>query len=355
VNLPPTALPLSVDGAEDTQTEIVLLGTDPEGAPLAFEIIALPSAGTLAGTNNIYIYTPQTNYFGIDSFSYRVSDQRFASEPATVTLNITPRNDPPTIGSVSPQTVRKNGQVGPISIEVADVDRPISELLLFAQSSNPALVETNSIVFTAEGATRSVLVTPVSNVTGTAVITLTVSDGQLSNVTTFELTVTNTAPVAGGDEISTKAGTIVIPLATLLANDRDEDGDQLVIVSVSSPSALGRNVILSNEQIIYEGSYSSGEDSFIYTIEDSSHERSSAEVLLTLKSEPKIASVAVAEGEVTLNLAGEPDRMFSVWSSTDARTWSESGGGTMDSEGHAFYKEKIGSVERHRFFKIEWN
>jgi hypothetical protein len=353
-NLPPTATSLTLETFEDAPVEITLSGTDPDGDVLAYEIVTQPSSGTLVGTNRTYTYTPQTNFFGADSFSFRVRDQKFASEPATVTLNIAPKNDVPVIGAVAPQTVRKNSAIGPVSIEVADVDRPISELLLFAQSSNPLLVGTNDIVFDLLGATRSMIVTPISNATGVAEITVFVSDGQLSNVTRFQITVTNTPPIAKADLISSDAGTMIIPVAQLLTNDVDADGDSLSVMAVSAHSQLGRSIVLTNETIIYDGTLSGGEDSFNYTVEDSSHASSSADVRLNLKPRPHIETITVASGEVTLSVLGEPERPFTVWGSEDAETWFDAGGGITDAAGRAVYKEIIGGDERHRFFKIEW-
>src|SRR5205823_6463382 len=42
-----------------------------------------------------FLYTPQANFYGLDSFTYRVSDGSLLSNPATVTITVTPVNDPP--------------------------------------------------------------------------------------------------------------------------------------------------------------------------------------------------------------------------------------------------------------------
>ncbi len=75
-------------------------------------------------------------------------------------------------------------------------------------SSNPALVPAGNLVFGGSGATRTVTVTPVAGQSGTATITLTVSDGQFSASDAFLLTVTaaaNTAPtIANIGDLSTE-------------------------------------------------------------------------------------------------------------------------------------------------------
>ena len=56
-------------------------------------------------------------------------------------------------------------------------------------SNNTTLVPNGNIVFGGSGANRTVTVTPAANQTGTANITVTVSDGSLSTPTSFQLTV----------------------------------------------------------------------------------------------------------------------------------------------------------------------
>jgi subtilisin-like proprotein convertase family protein len=68
--------------------------------------------------------------------------------------------------------------------------------MLSGSSSNTTVVPNANIVFGGSGANRTVTVTPAANRSGTATITVTVSDGQLSTSDTFKLTVVavNDAP-----------------------------------------------------------------------------------------------------------------------------------------------------------------
>lgn len=95
-NTPPTAGTLNVTLPEDTSTNLTLIGSDPEGT-VTFSILSNPAHGTLSNFNTntgAITYRPATNYFGSDSFSYRVSDgSLFAT--GTVNLTLTGVNDPP--------------------------------------------------------------------------------------------------------------------------------------------------------------------------------------------------------------------------------------------------------------------
>jgi subtilisin-like proprotein convertase family protein len=94
-NLPPVADHQQISSPEDATSRIDLTGTDPEGKDLTFEIVSDPSHGTLSRNFPEVVYQPALNYYGPDSFTFKVKDDRFESEVATVTINVTAENDPP--------------------------------------------------------------------------------------------------------------------------------------------------------------------------------------------------------------------------------------------------------------------
>ena len=75
---------------------IMLTGNDPDADPLRFSIVSGPYEGTLgpittngSQTNSAtVIYTPQTNFNGSDSFTFKVSDGRLDSSPAEVLVKV---------------------------------------------------------------------------------------------------------------------------------------------------------------------------------------------------------------------------------------------------------------------------
>ncbi|SVB75646.1 uncharacterized protein METZ01_LOCUS228500, partial [marine metagenome] len=105
VNDPPEAEDDSVELSEDGSVDITLWGDD-EDTPddsLSIEIVDSPIYGTLEQFSgrvlDTYTYTPDPDYNGDDSFTYRVFDGDLYSEFATITLTITPVNDAPTAES----------------------------------------------------------------------------------------------------------------------------------------------------------------------------------------------------------------------------------------------------------------
>ncbi len=82
---------------EDTAVEFSVLGNDSDvEGPLTTSIMSGPTHGsvTLQG-NGYYRYTPAANYYGSDSFSYRVVDSGGLTSTAQVTLTVNSVNDVP--------------------------------------------------------------------------------------------------------------------------------------------------------------------------------------------------------------------------------------------------------------------
>jgi len=96
VNKPPIAEPLRVTTKEETPTSITLAGSDEDNDPLTYSIVTEPSHGRLTGTVSHFIYRPELDFNGQDSFTFDVSDGKVDSAAATVSITVTPGNDPPT-------------------------------------------------------------------------------------------------------------------------------------------------------------------------------------------------------------------------------------------------------------------
>jgi len=102
----------------------------------------------------------------------------------------------PTITSIAPQTVNEDGSLTGIGFTLADDQSAAAQLTTTATSSNSGLVPNNSISISGTGLTRSISLSPVANGIGSTTITVTVSDGNESSSTSFNVTVNpvNDAP-----------------------------------------------------------------------------------------------------------------------------------------------------------------
>jgi VCBS repeat-containing protein len=172
---------------EDTPLTVPELGvlendSDPDHNPLSAVLVSGPSDGTLTlNPDGSFTYTPVTNDNGPDSFTYQASDGTAQSNLATVTITVNPVNDAPTVTVAAGGACGTNDRSGTINLTVGDIDSPATALTLTVDSnSNPTLVPSNNVVFGGSGVTRSLTATAVAGRTGTAVLTVRVSDGQAS-------------------------------------------------------------------------------------------------------------------------------------------------------------------------------
>jgi VCBS repeat-containing protein len=220
VNDAPVAANDTYSVNEDSTLNIAVPGvlgndTDIDSANLTAILAEDTDHGQLTlNADGSFAYMPSANYSGPDSFTYRASDGAADSAAATVSININPVNDAPTISDVTDQVTNEDVPTGAISFTVEDVDTPANSLSVTGSSDNQALVPNSGIAFAGTGANRTLTITPASGQSGTATITVSVSDdgGQIV-ADTFVLTVnavdgvlpTVTTAVPGGKKVSPKA------------------------------------------------------------------------------------------------------------------------------------------------------
>ncbi len=100
-NNPPTADSQSVMVEENSSVAVTLSGSDSDGSIASYAVTGGPGNGSLTGTGANRVYTPNTDYSGADSFTFRVTDNEGAvSANGTVSITINPGN---TNGNQAPQ------------------------------------------------------------------------------------------------------------------------------------------------------------------------------------------------------------------------------------------------------------
>src|SRR5207249_3912679 len=185
---------------------------------------------TVSGSSSIQTLVPNANIvFGGTGANRTVtltparSEERRVGKTLTVSdgqlststgfqLTVNATNSAPTITSIPTQMSNEGTAVSTIDFTVGDAETPAANLTVSGSSSVQTLVPNANIVFGGTDANRTVTLTPAANQFGTATITLTVSDGQLSTSTGFQLTVNsvNDAPtITGIGNQTTTAGTAV--------------------------------------------------------------------------------------------------------------------------------------------------
>jgi hypothetical protein len=150
-------------------------------------------------------------------------------------------NTAPTITDIANRSISEDTNTGAIAFTVGDVETPSGSLIVSGSSNNTVVVPNANIVFGGAGATRTVTVTPAANLSGSATITITVSDGSLLASDPFVLTV---LPVNDAPVLVTNAGLALnegavsfLSTSVLNVDDVDNTNNQVVYQVTALPSA----------------------------------------------------------------------------------------------------------------------
>ncbi len=203
VNDPPAAVNDVAITDEDTAVAVAVLAndTDVEGDALSITAATNGANGAVTFTATGVVYTPAANWSGTDTFTYTISDGNGGTATGSVSLTVTPVNDAPTLAAVINLMIAEDA--GAQTVSLAGITAGPNEsqtLTVTAESNNPGLIPHPTVAYTSPTSTGTLSFAPVANASGTATITVTVSDGALTTARQFTVTVTpvNDAPTTTG-------------------------------------------------------------------------------------------------------------------------------------------------------------
>ena len=224
VTNPPVAVNDSYSTPEDVPLLVAapgVLTNDSNGDAPAMTalLVTSPTNGTLSlAADGSFTYSPATNYFGPDAFTYKVNNVLTNSSPATVMLTVTPVNDPPVAMNDTASTTQGVAVVISVLTNDYDGEGDTPTMESFTQGASGSV---------SNGGNGTLTYTPAGAFYGQDSFTYTISDGQggtavgTVGVTVFQappgpgavwtnLTVTTEAFVRGGvnaasnqDEVTT--------------------------------------------------------------------------------------------------------------------------------------------------------
>lgn len=160
--------------------------------------------------------------------------------PALANEGSAPANTPPTISGLVNQTVAEDTTLGPLAFTVGDAETAAGALQVFVSSSNTVLFPSGRMTLAGSGSARTITLNPAAERSGTALITLIVSDGAATAQTSFLVTVTpvdDPPTITGPGDKTIESGRTLGPLAVSL-NDIDTTLSNLTLTATSSDPVM---------------------------------------------------------------------------------------------------------------------
>ncbi|WP_168356317.1 putative Ig domain-containing protein [Lysobacter enzymogenes] len=193
------AVPVAVDDSASTQANqavtVNVIAND-TGIITSVAVASAPAHGTATPSGTTVVYTPASNYFGSDSFTYTATGPGGTSAPATVTVTVNalpvPVGQPQNVTTLSTQ---------PVTIDAATgaTGAPFTGLTLLAPpSSGTATVQGTQILYT-----------PAADTAGAIALNYTLNNPFGASAPITSTITVNPVPVAAPKRVRTIAGATV--------------------------------------------------------------------------------------------------------------------------------------------------
>jgi hypothetical protein len=219
---------------------------------------------TSANTNGTLTFTPVANANGSALITVTVNDGGATNSTITRTFTVTVNavNDAPTLNALNSVTI--NEDAGQQTVNLSGIGSGASNesqpLTVTATSGNTAVVPNPTVTYTSANTTGTLAFTPVASASGSALITVTVSDGGTTNSSitrTFTVTVsgvndTPTLDALNNLTINEDAGQQTVTLTGITSGAGNES--QVLTVTASS----GNTAVVPNPTVTYTSANTTG-------------------------------------------------------------------------------------------------
>ena len=137
----PTANNVSLEANYNGSAVVNLSGTDPNNLNLTYSIVNQPSNGTITENNGVFTYTPNQDWSGSDSATYKANNGTYDSNTASISLVV--YSDVPTANDIS-ASCEQNGSVD-LGFNGNDPSNLPLTFSIVAQPTHGNIIETNGV------------------------------------------------------------------------------------------------------------------------------------------------------------------------------------------------------------------
>ena len=298
------SISFTVGDIETAAADLTISGSSSTTSLVADENIVFGGSGS----DRTLVITPEANQSGSVSITITVEDEEGESSNETFLMTVTGSEDLPTISTIADQTTDEDTSTSEISFTIGDVETAAEDLTVTGSSADTELVPEENIELEGSGADRTVVITPAEDEFGTAIISLSVSDGSGSTTVSFELTVTsvNDEPtISTISDLETAEDTATGSIS-FTVGDIETAAADLTVTGSSSTTSL-----VADENIVFGGNGSdrtlvitpeanqSGSASITITVEDEEGGSSSETFLLTVTGGEDLPTISTIADQTT--------------------------------------------------------
>jgi len=184
INQPPALVAIGNKTVSEGQTlAFTVSGSDPDGNALTYSTGTLPSGAAFDPAMHVFTWTPGFDQAGSYTVPFTVTDSGGLSASQSITITVLNVNRPPVLAPIGNKTVSV-GQLLSFTISGSDPDGDPLTYSATAAGTLPA-----GAAF--DATTRTFTWTPSATQAGSYPISFTVSDGQLQDLQTITITVSN--------------------------------------------------------------------------------------------------------------------------------------------------------------------
>lgn len=268
VNATTGALLFTVGDSETDEGDLTLSVTSSDLTLVPLENISFGGSGA----NRAVTVSPAAGLTGSSTIRVTVSDASGLNSFEEFVVTVNPVNALPTISTIGDISRDEDTPILPFDFTIGDAETAVNDLIVSISSNNQALFADGSLSVSTTGTTRTVTMAQVPNASGTAIITVTVDDGDggvASETFTVSILPINDAPTAGAAAGTVgEGGNVVIDLG-VISNDPEGALNLAGGILITNQPANGSVALNGNGTVTYTHNGSETlTDSFTYTIAD---------------------------------------------------------------------------------------